>query len=180
MPIDFLNSPCTKPISNCKIAGLTCKSSTTNLTFGLCDKTPPPTLPAYIDTVNTADWIAEVKNNNRKNISFKAIDACVEIYKANGDPESRCDGVLIDGNRLTFVELKDRASSGWISKGKKQLTITIQNFLLNDPNASKYNMTEAYVCNKQRPLAVTNISSEAQQFKNDTGLILKVSRSINL
>lgn len=180
MPIDFLNAPCIKAASNCKITGVTCKSSTANTIFGICDKTPPPSLPAYIDTSNTTDWIAEVININSKTIFFKAIDACVEIFKLSGDLESRCDGVLIDGNELTFVELKDRASSGWVSKGRRQLTITINNFLNNDPNAANYNVVEAYVCNKQRPLAVTNISTETQRFKNDTGLNLKVNRIISI
>ncbi|GEC78021.1 hypothetical protein [Flavobacterium aquatile] len=180
MPIDFLNTPCTKANGNCKIVGVTCKSSTTNTTFGLCDKTPPPSLPAYIDTANTADWIAEVKNVNSKTIFFKAIDACVDIFRPSGEMESRCDGVLIDGNILTFVELKDRASGGWVSKGRKQLTITINNFIANDPNSANFNMVEAYVCNKQRPLAVTSINTESQQFKNETGLTLKVNRTINI
>jgi hypothetical protein len=180
MPIDFLNAPCNKPHSNCKIAGITCKIFTKDTIFGICDDTPPPSLPAYIDTINPTNWIAEVKTTNSRNIFFKAIDSCVDIFRANGEMESRCDGVLIDGNNLTFVELKDRASSGWVSKGRNQLTITITNFLANDVNAGNHRLFEAYVCNKQRPLAITNISNEIQKFKNDTGLILKVSRTINL
>lgn len=178
MPIDFLNAPCGKTNCNCRTPGISCKTSTSSDTFGLCDKTPPPTLPAYIDTLNTHDWIAEVKNNNSKTINFKAIDSCVDIFKRPGEMESRCDGILIDSNNLTFVELKDRAGSGWVSKGRKQLTITIRNFLTHDSDAKNYNIVDAYICNKQKPLAVTSVISETQRFKSETGFNLKVNRNI--
>lgn len=92
--------------------------------------------------------------------------------------ESRCDGILIDSNNLTFVELKDRAGSGWVSKGRKQLTITIRNFLTHDSDAKNYNIVDAYICNKQKPLAVTSVISETQRFKSETGFNLKVNRNI--
>lgn len=179
MPIDFLSAPCSVANGNCQIVGVVCKSSTNSNRFGLCDKTPPPSLPAYIDVANPADWIAEVRNPSNSTITFKAIDACVEIYRVDGSMESRCDGVLIKGNDLIFVELKDRVSSGWSSKGRQQLTITVQNFISNG-NLAGFNIVCAYVCNKQRPLAITSNTNEIQQFKDDTGLILKIDRIIIL
>jgi hypothetical protein len=179
MPIDFLTAPCASTNSNCTLPGITCKSSTKATIFGLCDKAPPPSLPAYIDTVNNTDWIAEVRNPNGENVTFKAIDACVQIFRPDGNLESRCDGVLIHGQILTFVELKDRVSSGWSSKGRDQLTITIQNFIANN-NLQNYTIGDAYVCNKQRPIAITSNTNEIQKFKIDTGLNLRIQRVINL
>ncbi len=177
MPIDFWVAPCAIAGANCHSPGIFCKSSTTSKLFGICDKTPPPSLPAYIDIVNPSYWIAEVNNPNERSVTFKAIDACVDIRRPDGTQESRCDGVLIYENTLCFVELKDRGSSGWSSKGREQLTITIGNFIRNG-NDEGYSLGMAYVCNKQRPLAITSNTNEIQKFKNDTGLVLKISRQI--
>lgn len=179
MPIDFLTAPCLRVGANCQIMGVVCKSSTSETVFGICDKLPPPALPAYIDHTNPNDWIAEVRNPNGQYITFKAIDACVELLRADGNLESRCDGVLIHGQKLTFIELKDRVSSGWSSKGRMQLTITIQSFLANN-NLQNYSIGDAYVCNKQRPIAITSNTNEIQKFKNDTGLNLKIDRIITI
>jgi hypothetical protein len=178
MSIDFISAPCTRVNSNCQRPSILCQSSTTSVKFGICDKEPPPSLPAYIDTTNPVDWIAEVQNPRGINLIFKAIDACVEITRLDGNAESRCDGVLINDTELTFVELKNRVASGWLSKGRKQLTITIQKFL-SDGNAG-YTIKDAYVCNKQRPLAITSNTNEIQKFKDDTGLDLKISRIITI
>ena len=156
-----------------------CKSTVQSSTFGLCDDPPPSSLPDYIDTTSPMKWIASVNNPNLKPVTFKAIDNCVEILRPDGLQESRCDGLLIIGSNLIFVELKDRASSGWLGKGRSQLTITITKFK-QEHDVSQFEKVEAYVCNKQKPLAVTNISTEAQKFKNDTGILLKVDRNISI
>ncbi|MBK8566646.1 MAG: hypothetical protein IPN76_25775 [Saprospiraceae bacterium] len=164
----------------------TCKTSSKEKVFGLCDNPPPATDPAYIDETDNSKWIAEVSNNNSLEANLYAIDHCVDIFRPNGEMESRCDGVLTHTDTLIFVELKDRVSSGWLAKGREQLTTTIQNFIANH-DISAYNKVEAYVCNKQRPLAVTNISTVVQMFKDDTsvmlnskGLELKADRNITI
>ncbi len=179
MPIDFFTAPCTAANGNCKIPGVVCKNSTSNLEFGLCDDPPPPTLPAYMDMdlLNKSKWVAKVDNPDAKEIIFKAIDACVPILRPNGEPESRCDGVLINGNKLTFVELKDRGSNGWIRKGRDQLISTYLVFKANY-DVTKFVITEAYVCNKQVPLAVTSNLIHIQKVKDETGMLLKVDRKI--
>lgn len=179
MPIDFFTAPCGRQDGNCKKPGIICKSTTAISEFGLCDDPPPSNFPAYIDTENQAKWIAVVKNPDLKEVTFKAIDNCVPLIRADGQSESRCDGMLEVENTLKFIELKDRGTSHWLSKGRKQLTVTIQIFRANH-EISKYKKVEAYVCNKQRPLAVTGNNTEVQQFKNDTGLLLKASRSISI
>jgi hypothetical protein len=170
MPINFFDT--------------TCKTNSNKSSFGLCDNPDPAKDPAFIDEIDITKWIAEVKNEEETTIDFYAIDNCVEILKPNGYKESRCDGLLHYNNTLTFVELKDRASSGWVKKGREQLIATITHFSQNT-TLSNFQFSDCYVCNKQRPLAVKSINTEVQQFKNDTaillgnkGLLLKADRTI--
>jgi hypothetical protein len=42
--------------------------------FGICDDTPPPHKPAYLDETDGKKWIAVVENNHNLNITFVPID----------------------------------------------------------------------------------------------------------
>jgi len=163
MPIDFFKT--------------CCKTYSINKKFGLCDDPPPATTPAYIDESDAQKWIAEVQNDKELLVNFYAIDHCVDIFRANGDLESRCDGMLYFKDNLIFVELKDRDSNGWLAKGREQLTITF-NIFKSNYDISKFNKIEGCVCNKQRPLAITGNNIEVQKFKDETGLRLKPNRII--
>ena len=166
-----------------------CKESSNESAFGLCDDTPPPNIPAYIDENDTSKWIATVENLNNKNVDFYAIDNCLTILKPNAtnDKESTSEGFLHHTNDLVFVELKDRVSSGWLKKGREQLTNTIRLFSANH-DITAFSNIEAYVANKQRPLANAGFSNQIEQFKDDTklilndnmGLILKVQATISI
>jgi hypothetical protein len=184
MPIDFFTAPCAKTDCHCKSPGVVCGKTTMNMEFGLCDDPPPAEFPAYIQEYRPDDWIARVENPHSKPITFKAIDNCVDLLRSDGDLENRCDGVLLLQNKLTFVELKDRISDGWLAKAMDQLISTIAGFV-NNHDKSKFELTEAYVCNKQRPYAITSIRNEMQQFKQATsdlldnnGLLLVVNKVV--
>lgn len=177
MPLDFFTSPCSDVNGNCRKSGIVCKRTTTDKSFGLCDDPSPSTLPAYIDTSNESKWIAQVINYASKEITFKAIDNCVPIFRNNDELENRCDGMLIFDNDLIFVELKNRAYSGWLSKGREQLINTISSFKDNH-DINQYKKIKAYICNKQRPKAISNHFIEMEKFKNATGYILSVNSSI--
>lgn len=153
------------------------KTSSSSANFGLCDDPSPATNPAYIDETDTAKWIGEVSNPVLKAVDFYAIDHCVEIKGPNGEMESRCDGMLHYDNKISFVELKDRASHKWLAKACDQLTITTGLFQANH-DSSTYEQIDAYVCNKQRPFFHTNFSNAIQKFKDDTGLMLSVQKEI--
>ena len=88
----------------------TCKTVSSQLYFGLCDDPPPTTRLAYIKEAKNepSDWIATVLNEAEKDVIFYAIDHCIALFRSNGDPESRCDGMLQCESKLAFVELKDR------------------------------------------------------------------------
>lgn len=154
-----------------------CKTESNENTFGLCDNPPPAVDPAYIDEANSFNWIAEVSNPHNINVDFFAVDHCVEVLRANGQWACRCDGILLYNNKLSFIELKDRGSSGWISGGRGQLTETVSYFIANH-NITAYTAVDARICNKQRPLAVVSSATEIQKFKDDTGLLLIIDRNI--
>ena len=172
MPINFLQTGC--------------KTESNQQLFGLCDNPDPAKDPAYIDELDDTKWIAEVTNNLGTLIEFFAVDHCQNIkpLRPNLEAAKRCDGILKNGNNLSFVELKDRDHRGWISGGRKQITETIQFFHANH-DLTTYANVDAYVANKQRPLAVTGSYSEVQKFKDETavilnnqGLLLNIDRNI--
>lgn len=157
-----------------------CKTESRRVKFGLCDDTPPPANPAYISEHTPSNWIGIVNNPTPKDVDFYAIDSCVTILKPDGiNMESRCDGMLHFDNTILFVELKMRGGSGWLSKARKQLTITIDKFKIDNPLAN-FDKVEAYACNGLKPAVISARNSELQQFKNDTGLILYGQQEINI
>lgn len=156
-----------------------CKTSSNIESFGLCDDPPPSENPAYIDENNSSKWIAIVNNPMNKEIDFYAIDNCVNILKANGKTESRCDGMLNYEDKIIFVELKMRGSSGWLAKARCQLTITFNKFKENNI-LTNYSSIEAYASNSLKPLANQGNLAQIQKFKDDTGLIMHVQQQINI
>lgn len=182
---DFFVAPCAEPGGNCQNAGVVCTSTTNSSQFGLCDDPPPNVFPAYIQHHTPDDWIAVVNNPDPKEVTFKAVDNCVQVVRPNGELESRCDGFLWFDKNLIFLELKDRGTQGWLTEGRQQLTVTIKNFVIN--HGQDFHINVAYVCNKQRPSAIVNISEQVQMFKdetavilNRTGALLKADRNINI
>jgi hypothetical protein len=154
-----------------------CKTESNNVKFGLCDDPPPLQSPAYINENDATKWIGIVNNPIGKHVDFYGIDNCIDIRKADGNMESRCDGVLHFDNSLSFVELKMREGSGWLSKARSQLTITIEKFK-EKYDLTVYNKVDAYACNSLRPAANQGNSTQIQQFKDETGLILYVQQDI--
>lgn len=165
MAIDFFQSDCI--------------SSSNKNEFGLCDDPPPSTRPAYIDELDKSKWIAIVKNLKLKKVDFIAIDACINIRKANGKQESRCDGLLSYDNDLIFVELKSRRGGQWVKEGREQLTITVDNFK-NNYKMSDYNNVSANVCNNLKPHANSGHAVNIQQFFDDTELLLRTDNVIHI
>ena len=156
-----------------------CRSESSKPRFGVCDDPPPASNPAYIDENSPVKWIAIVNNPNNHNVYFYAIDNCVDVFRPNGGMESRCDGVLQEGSRLIFIELKKRESGQWLKKGREQLTTTIVLFKQNH-NMAEFTSVEAYVCNSLRPNFYSGQAGNMQQFKNDTGYILRGQQIVNI
>lgn len=165
MPLDFLSNAC--------------KTTSNKDSFGLCDDPPPSTNPAYIDETDPSIWIATVENDNNKEIHFYAVDNCVNVLRPDGLQESRCDGILRYENNLIFIELKNRGSKGWLGEGTDLLIITFRSFSINH-KITDFIIEHGYVCNKQRPLVITNNSNIQQKLKDETGLLLKAQSKISI
>jgi len=161
-----------------------CQTFSSRKIFGLCDDPPEKDKnprPAYIDEYHGAKWIAVVENGDKYDVTFTAIDNCIEIRRADGKAAKRCDGVLTYGSTIIFVELKQSVplGNGWVIDGEKQLRITIGYFELGD-EAENYKRKEAYIANNEHPKLKESQMRRMEQFFDDTGYILRVVNRIKL
>lgn len=138
--------------------------------FGICDKGNKT--PAYIDIINKSTWITEVHNYGKINVLFTAIDHCVEIFRANGEQESRCDCMLTYANTIIFIELKERESN-WLEDGINQIDITIDKYKENN-NIGNFKVKRAYLSNRKKPNFNFSNSEQKEKFKDKTGFQLFV------
>jgi len=141
-----------------------CRRITSEPLFGLCDDDSK--LPAYIDLVNNTIWIATVINVSQKEITFTAVDNCIEIFRENGDIESRCDVMLTTDICLYLIELKNKVSD-WRSEGIDQLEATIT-ALKNAESALffSFRKRKAYVANRRHPHFVKVETEVMERFRD--------------
>lgn len=134
--------------------------------LGICD--PVGEAPAYTTTANDgADkWIATIQNLQKIAVQFVSIDKNIPIYRANGDMESTCDGMILYGkNNICFVELKDVRIGGWLSEAISQLAITIEIFNQNH-NYLDFEKRHAYPANCRHPQFQSSCREQLQEFRN--------------
>jgi hypothetical protein len=159
-----------------------CQDITSSRLFGLCDDedVPPAKTPAYLDEINSPIWIAEISNPTEKDVTFTAVDNCVEILRPNGEMDNRCDVMLTTSEDIIFIELKDRISTHkWVAEGGNQLYVTINHFIANHAVAH-FIRKRAYLANKQRPYFNNSVGNIAQKISDDTGFIFQVKRQIEI
>ncbi len=158
-----------------------CQTNSSRKTFGLCDDPPPDRNPAYIDEANGANWIAVVENESQKQITFSAIDNCIEILRPDGKMKQRCDGVLSYNSTVIFVELKDRDVHGnaWVEEAIPQLKSSIESFE-DTAMADNFNKKLAYISNKQHPKFKSTQQRRMEAFYEDTNYVLRIQGRINL
>lgn len=151
-----------------------CQSQSSRKRFGIRDLPP-----AKIDEHDGTTWIAVVDNEYLRQVTFTAIDHCIEIKRADGKMEKRCDGVLTYDNHIIFLELKEsnKKGSDWVKEADIQLRITIGLFEESD-DAIKYNEKMAYISNSERPRFRQGQISRMEQFLTDTGYVLRVENRI--
>lgn len=156
-----------------------CISNTSEAVFGICDGPALSEIPAYLSFENAEDWIAWVDNNGKKDVTFTAIDHCIDILRSNGEQESRCDCMLTYDHTITFVELKDRDNGRWVGKGTDQLEITI-GIYKTEVGLAAFDRYYAYIANKQRPHFKAANATLAEKFEDDTDFILIVDPVIKI
>ncbi|WP_293298852.1 hypothetical protein [Pedobacter sp. UBA4863] len=159
-----------------------CQTTTNNIQFGLCDDDDvfPNETPAYVDDVDPAIWIAEVSNPKGIHVTFTAIDHCIDgILRSDGENDNKCDGMLTYPESILFVELKNRKSGGWVTKGLDQINKTIVHFT-NNNDINLYPNKLAYISNNLRPNFSKSYLSVIQKFKDDTDFNLNIKRLIEI
>jgi hypothetical protein len=147
--------------------------------FGLCDKEPPPHLPAYLDESNGQNWIAVVHNFYQRTIKFVALDNCIELKKQDGKQDKCSDGLLTYNSTVIFVELTTRTDSRWRKDKYEQLCVTIDHFE-DTKDSDKYNVKKAYIANNNRPKFKTSYEVLANKFWKDTGYVLRIQNRIEI
>lgn len=154
-----------------------CLTQTTSKEFGIRDDVPNQ--PAIVDEGNNETWLAHVNNNDELQLGFYAIDNCIVFNNENGNKYSTCDAAIKHENQqLFFIELKDRKSSGWLSKATSQLKSTLD--LYKEYETSLTDRIECYVCNPQRPSAPASALGLLKSFKQETGYKLNVNHQISI
>lgn len=154
-----------------------CQGQTNQAVFGLCDDDANP--PARIDLTYVENWIATVNNPNNEQVTFTAVDKCIEIRRRDGSMDSRCDGILTSVNKIIFVELKEVRTPGWIQDGIGQLENTIQLFLANN-NMDAYTYRKAHLANRRKPYFQIGIQGQSQEFYSRYRVRLYIEATISI
>jgi hypothetical protein len=131
--MDFFETTCQEPTIDESI-------------FGLCDDQMGA--KAYTNIDDQTKWIATVRNNRNKNLTFTAIDKCV--FNDDDEPDrGRCDGMLTSAEHehIYFVELKNDRKN-WIPDAIEQLESTIK-FFISHHDIRVFKHKKAFACNKK-------------------------------
>lgn len=159
-----------------------CQTSSTKRKIGLCDDPHPANNPAYINEDNGKIWLATVVNEEPPcQITFTAIDHCVDSYRPDGKMHNRCDGILSFNSTLIFVELKDRTTKNnqWVLDAEVQLRASIENFK-NIYDLYLYKSKKAYIANKQQRGSKVSQNSRVKTFLKETDFLLVIDNRIVL
>jgi hypothetical protein len=155
--IEFFSTNCSEPVLNSKI-------------FGICDDNNSE--KAYTNKGDNSKWIATVKNTNKKDITFTAIDNCINIEEGR-----RCDAMLTFENSLFLVELKNKFRLKQ-NEGIEQLENTIK-VLQENTDISEFNNRKAFLCNKKGKRFVTiQFELKKRFFDNTKGFKLDIQSEI--
>ncbi|MCU0435268.1 MAG: hypothetical protein MUC87_17565 [Bacteroidia bacterium] len=158
-----------------------CLTNSSKEKFGLCDDPDPAKNPAYIDETDDHKWIAVVENPNYYEVTFLALDYCIDDLREDGTQKKRCDGVLTYTDNIIFVELKERNEKGskWIKDAEKQLKQSIE-FCENEGYTTNYRYKKAYISNSKRPRERSGQQARMNSFFESTGYVLRIQARIEL
>ncbi|MFW6275602.1 MAG: hypothetical protein ACOC2M_03105 [bacterium] len=160
MSLDFFQNNCKESPRNDEI-------------FGLCDAQDGT--KAYSDTENSDDWIATVKNEKRRSVTFTAIDKCV-LLDDEFPGKGRCDGMLTSSELLYLVELKNQEPP-WQPDAIEQLESTIE-LLKANHDISTFKKRKAYACNKKRNAFVVLDNEFNKKFMRRTSFRIDIQAEI--
>lgn len=158
-----------------------CQTSSKARRFGLCDDSPPATNPAYINEGNGGSWIAVVENEDRYDVTFTAIDHCIDVRRPDRTMARRCDGLLTYNTTAILVELKQQGGLGnqWVVEGEAQLRESIVYFERED-ESNQFTSKRAYIANSEHPKFKETQMQRMERFFNDTEYVLQIVNRIRL
>lgn len=148
-----------------------CIVTTSEKVFGIYD-IPPASLDFDDDTI----WIAWVDNDREIEVTFTAIDKCLNIPRFEGE---RCEAMMTYSDTLIFIELKDAEGGRWAGKARSQLINTVALFK-RDVGFAGYTRLYGHIANKQRQYFKSGGASFFQKIEDDTDFILRVSDVIKV
>jgi len=154
-----------------------CQDITDAKRFGICDDKPHQR--ACIDTIDGRNWMTVIENDLRHDVTFTALDNCIEIRKDNGKMESRCEGIITYNYTIIFLEIKDRTGGAntWAKDADKQLKTSIALIELK-VDLGNFLSRKAYISNRIQRGSKQNHPVRIKQFLEQTGYILRVNSSI--
>lgn len=138
----------------------------TDVLLGICDPKGEQCAYTTKDSNCPDRWCAWIKNTIRKRIVFIPIDKNMDIRRPNGEKEKLCDGMIygIDTRELSFVELKEYHTGGYLGEAVEQLESTLQVFLVSHNYQDFFNR-KAYVCNPVRPNFKSSYREISSEFR---------------
>lgn len=191
MPVNFFATPCNNLHGNCQANPIQCLQPIPNGTFGIADVGGGDGLPVKINAVNpdsATDFI--VINNSNTEVTFKAIDWCVPIFRTGTydlDDEARvvaefssdnigvnlikrCEGFLSYNNSIVFIEIKNRhGGRGWLKDAREKFEETILSFREHHQDRV-VQIEKPILCNPSFPGPHQNETIQKKILKDKIGL----------
>lgn len=154
-----------------------CQDTTQVKRFGICDDKPHQR--AYLDITEGRKWMAVVQNDLEQEVTFTALDHCIEFNKANGQKESRCEGLLTYRGTIIFVEIKERTGDAktWAKDADIQLRNSIT-LIESKINLQAFPNKRAIIANPLQTKSQEKHSVRMKQFLEQTGYLLSVQNRI--
>jgi hypothetical protein len=156
-----------------------CQDETNLRNFGICDDKLHQR--AYIHTGHGGNWTAVVQNDNQYDVTFTALDHCIEIRNSKGKMQSRCEGIITYNNTIIFIEIKQRTGDAktWAKDADKQLRSTIS-VVSAKINLNLFVVKKAAIANPLHRRSAEKHTTRMMKFLDDTGYILIVNYRIVL
>jgi hypothetical protein len=158
-----------------------CQTITNQQRFGICDDEDiTKKTPAYVNTDDESKWIAIVLNEHSKEILFTAIDNCIDMFRENGEMESRCDAMLTCEDSLILIELKNKVSD-WKASGIDQIEATLIRLIENHETFYySFRKRKAYVANRRHPKFQVIENATMRKFSTEYKIWLDIQATIKV
>lgn len=203
MPINFFSTPCGNPASNCLTEVVQCTVPFSFERFGVSDANANARVPAIVMVTNEDCWDFTIKNPDGKEVNYKAIDYCLEIfrtgsYDVNNNESNpadfssdsvntidrglikRCEGFLYKETEwILFFEIKNRLNRNWLIDARKKFEETILSFKEHHPELSHI-IIEPIVSNKSFNRVHQSEMVQKKILKEKIGVEFKVETSFTI